>query len=533
MPRGSGKTTLAEAAVLWTTLYGYRRFAVAIGSDASSALEIIDSVKRELECNDFLYEDFPEVCYPIRCIEGIALRCAGQLFDGERTHILWTNEEIRLPTIPDSVASGAILAGAGLTGRIRGLKRKLPNGTPVRPDFALLDDPQTDESARSPSQVVTRERLIKGAVLGLAGPGQKIAAVMPCTVIAPGDLADRFLDRKKYPEWQGERAKLMYAFPANEQLWEQYFRIREDGLRAGDGGASATTFYRANQAALDLGAKPAWEARFNPDEASAIQHAMNLRADLGEAAFAAEYQNEPIIEKTDTETLSVDEIIAKTNGVPRGIIPIGCDHLTCYIDVQGSLLYWAVLAFGPGFTGAPVDYGSYPDQRKNYFTLADAKNTLKKKFPTAGQEGQIYSGLEALSAELLARVWKRADGAVMNIGRGLVDANWGQSTDTIYLWCRQGNHGGLFLPAHGKFVGASGLPWEQYTRREGETLGHHWMLPSVKAKRAVRHVADRHELLEVIHSLAAEGGYRRHRLPVAVRAEGPGHAPDARRSSDL
>jgi hypothetical protein len=48
----------------------------------------------------------------------------------------------------------------------------------------LIDDPQTDESARSPSQCMTRERILAGAILGLAVPGRKIAGLMTLTVRA-------------------------------------------------------------------------------------------------------------------------------------------------------------------------------------------------------------------------------------------------------------------------------------------------------------------------------------------------------------
>ena len=40
----------------------------------------------------------------------------------------------------------------------------------VRPSLVVLDDPQTDESARSLSQCATRESILAGAVLGLAQP---------------------------------------------------------------------------------------------------------------------------------------------------------------------------------------------------------------------------------------------------------------------------------------------------------------------------------------------------------------------------
>lgn len=489
MPRGSGKTTLAESAALWATLFGYRRFVVPIGSDQGSALEMLESIKVELESNDALNEDFHWACHPIRKLDGIAHRCNGQLWNGDRTHIHWTKEAIVLPTIPGSAASGAIITVAGLTGRVRGMKFKRPDGQSARPDFAILDDPQTDESARSPSQVAQRERLISGAVLGLAGPGRKIAAVMPCTVIAPGDVADRFLDQKKHPEWQGARAKLVYAFPPNEDLWEKYASVRADSLRAGNGGAEATEFYRANREAMDAGSQVAWPARHNPDELSALQHAMNLKLDLGEAAFAAEYQNEPLVEKTSDNCLTATEIAAKVNGIARGRVPVGCNHLTSFIDVQGKLLFWLVAAWEDNFTGYIIDYGAFPDQRRSYYTARDARHTLKANGPKgAGIEGQIFAGLEKLSADLLKREWKRDDGAAMRIGQCLVDANWGESTETVYKFCRQTPHAAVVMPSHGKYIGVSSTPWEQYTRKPGERLGHHWLIPSLKNRRAVRHL---------------------------------------------
>ena len=93
------------------------------------------------------------------------------------------------------------------------MKYKRSDGHAVRPSLVVLDDPQTDESARSLSQCANRESILAGAVLGLAGPGKKISGIMPCTVIRPADMADNILDRDKHPEWNGERTKMVYAFP--------------------------------------------------------------------------------------------------------------------------------------------------------------------------------------------------------------------------------------------------------------------------------------------------------------------------------
>ncbi len=60
------------------------------------------------------------------------------------------------------------------------------------------------------------QSILAGAVLGLAGPGKKISGIMPCTVIRPGDMADNNLDRNRHPEWNGERTKMVYAFPKND-----------------------------------------------------------------------------------------------------------------------------------------------------------------------------------------------------------------------------------------------------------------------------------------------------------------------------
>ncbi|TWU12867.1 Phage terminase large subunit (GpA) [Symmachiella macrocystis] len=489
MPRGSGKTSLAECACLWAMSYGWREFVALIGADEKHAADMLASIKVELETNENLLADFPEVCYPIRMLEGIAHRCRGQLHLGRRTQMQWTAREIVLPTIADSAASGAVVKVAGLTGGIRGMKFKRADGRAVRPSLVVLDDPQTDESAKSPSQCRTREEIVAGAVLGLAGPGNKISGVMPCTVIREGDLADAMLDTQKRPEWQGERTKLVYAFPENEKLWEQYEKIRADGLRAGDGGAAGTEFYRANREAMDAGSKVAWEERFLPGELSAIQSAMNLKID-NEAAFFAEYQNEPLpTDDVDDELLSEDEICRRINRGKRGAVPAWASRLSVFVDVHKKLLYWMVCAWGNDFTGAVIDYGAYPDQKRARFTLRESKVAMSHKAPGAGMEGAIYAGLEVTVDDLLGREWAGADGAALRPDICLIDANWGQSTDVIKMFCRQSHYAGQLWPSHGKGVTASMKPLGEWRNEPGDLAGLNWRAPTIRGKRgAVRHV---------------------------------------------
>jgi hypothetical protein len=488
MPRAAGKTSLAEVACIWAVLYGHRDFVALIGSDEGHASQMLDSIKAELDGNPLLLDDFPEVCYPIARLEGISNRCSGQLCQGQRTHMAWTGKEIILPTIKGSVASGAIIKVGGLTGGIRGMKFKRADGKTVRPSLVVIDDPQTDGSAHSPSQCATREHILAGAVLGLAGPGKKISGIMPCTVIRPGDMADNILNRDKHPDWNGTRTKMIYAFPKAEKLWEEYARIRADSLRADHHGREATEFYAARREAMDEGAVVAWPARHNPDELSAIQHAMNLRL-RNERAFFAEYQNEPLPEQeARSDDLTADQIAGKINRLPRGRVPLGCQRVTAFIDVQASLLYYVVAAWEDDFTGYVLDYGTYPDQKRPYFTLQDAKHTLSHAIPASGLEGHIYGGLDALVTALATHDWPRDDGAHLRIERCLIDANWGTSTATIYKFCRQSAHSAVLTPSHGKYVGASSMPMAEYQKKPGDRVGLNWRLPGMQGKREVRRV---------------------------------------------
>jgi hypothetical protein len=488
MPRGSGKTTICECACIWAVLYGHREFVCLIGSDEGHAMDMLDSIKMELDGNDQLLDDFPEVVYPIQALDGIANRCNGQLYKGDRTHIGWTAREVVLPTMPGSVGSGAIIKVAGITGRIRGMKYKRADGKTVRPTLVVLDDPQTDESARSLSQCATRESILAGAVLGLAGPGNKISGIMPCTVIRPSDMADNILSRDKHPEWNGERTKLVYAFPTDEKLWHRYAELRAESLRQGNAGEAATEFYRDHRDEMDEGSQVAWPARFNYDELSAIQHAMNLKLQ-DEAAFFAEYQNEPLpVETAQDDELTADQIAEKLNRIERGELPIGCNHVTMFVDVQANLLFYVVAAWEDDFTGYVIDYGTYPDQERPYFTLRDARQTLTLVTKASGLEGAIYAGLDQLTSRMLSREWSRDDGAKFRIERCLIDANWGSSTDVVYQFCRQSAHAGIVIPSHGRFVGASSQPFSEYKRRPGDRVGHNWRMPNVHGKRAVRHI---------------------------------------------
>ena len=490
MPRGSGKTTLCLRAVLWAVLSGHHRYVMLICADEEKAEKALGNLKRELEENPRLLADFPEACFPIQCLQRIANRAKGQLCEGKPTAITWRGNRVVLPTIADSPCSGSVFEVGGITGAaVRGPNHTTPDGEVLRPSLVVIDDPQTRMSASSPLQSRARENIVSADILGMAGPGDQFAALMPCTVIEPDDLADRMLDRKKHPYWHGERMQMLYSWPNRMDLWEKYKQILLDELASDGTGEMATKFYRRRKRKMDAGAVIAWPERKRPDELSGLQHAMNLWI-RDPVAFASEYQNEPISpeQDADAEQLTVDDLMQSDRmiSLDRFCIPSSSTTLTAFIDVQKKVLYFMVVAWGPGFAGHIVDYGTFPEQGQIYFVLRKIKKTLATIFRGAGEEGAIYQGLIALTTLLVDRSWQRDDGAEMRIDRLLIDAGW--QTDIVTRFCREGTSSSAILPSHGKYVGARNIAFSDYRRRPGDRLGHHWRVPAASRSRAIRHV---------------------------------------------
>ena len=82
MPRGSGKTTLCQIAVIWAILSGRHQFVVLVAATEDDALNLLANIKKHLAANSRLLDDYPEAIYPIRKLEGETRRCVGQRYYG-------------------------------------------------------------------------------------------------------------------------------------------------------------------------------------------------------------------------------------------------------------------------------------------------------------------------------------------------------------------------------------------------------------------------------------------------------------------
>jgi len=490
-PRGFGKSTICKYAVLWAILYGHRRYVVLVAATQDDADNLLDAIKLQLQTNQLLLEDFPAAVYPVWALENESRRCATQLCDGTLTRIVWGQNEIVMPTIdrPDATCNGSVMSARGLTGKIRGQQKTTLDGEVIRPDIVLIDDPQTRDSAANPHQTQKRLRILMGDVLGLAGPGRSIAAFATVTVIYKDDLADILLDRQKHPGWQGERSRLMDSMPTATKLWQQYRDLRETSLREDGDGSEATEFYRQHQTEMDEGAEPTWPEWYDDGEISAVQHAMNLLYRDAES-FQAEYQNDPIVSGgEERELLPVADILQRTNGHKRCGLPLGNRYLTAFIDVHKSLLYYCVTAVAEDFTTSIVDYGAWPDQGKAYYRLTEAAPTLQTLMPTAGIDGQVYHGLETLVDHLMQiGRYTEDSNTPRTIDRITIDSGWGETTNTVYQFCRQSRHRAILMPSKGIAIKAISKPLSEYRAERGAYLGHHWRSPNPKGSVRSLHI---------------------------------------------
>lgn len=488
MPRASGKTTLLLIACIWAAFYGKTEFVVLIASNSDRAKSLLEDIKIWIETNDLLFEDFPEICHPVRKLERIAQRQRGQTYDGEPTRINWKADMLVFPTIKGSPSSGVCLTTAGMNGAdIRGLSHTRPDGRRVRPSLAFIDDPQTRESAQSPSQCDTRERIIKSDILGMAGPGKKLALLIACTVIAEDDLAQRLLDKNRNPEFRGERYQLLEKEPENQALWDEYRQIRDTELQNDGDGSQATAFYKENQKAMDKGAVPSWKERYNDDEISAIQHAMNLKM-RDYAAYLSEYQNMPTRDDDGGDYFEPTSIYDCVSGFDRGHIPDKYEFLTGFVDVHKNLLYWSLCAWTSDFEGVVVDYDVFPKQRRTFFQLADASPTLMTVSGESVLETAIYKGLQEVMDTLFGTLYLREDGTDIYIRRVMIDASWGPQTDTIYQYINESPYKQHLSPSFGQYLGATSRPYSEIRIASGDKAGVHWRIPKDTNGRPVKRV---------------------------------------------
>ena len=386
-PRGRGKSEIVKGLMVYVVLAGFSRFILPIAATTALAKRLYQDFRRKIATNDLLLEDFPEVCWPVRSLEGAPQRAAKQHVDGRLTKIVWTGDYVSLPHVPGSQYGGVKMAYYGLDAAFRGV-----NIDGDRPDFVLIDDPETKESAKSRMQIEDRENTLDRDVAGLVSQDGRMAIAALTTVQNCYSLSARLTDPKIKPAWSGQRFGLIETWPTSLELWDEYIAVRRANQEAGDKFAmGATEFYEANREAMDAGVAMISDHvnEVTTDDGRAcvlspIQEAYNKIADTSLSAFKTEYQNDPDPEEQpETTGLTAGRVASRVSGYLQGVYHPDTETVTVGLDIGKYYSHWCKIAWHGNAIGMIVDYGVM--ETPGMMTATDAQAVMTALLPALQQ----------------------------------------------------------------------------------------------------------------------------------------------------
>jgi len=455
-PRGEGKTSILERLGEKFALEGRIDFLVLFGATGSAAEASLDSIKEDLATNDRLAADYPEVCIPVRALEGTPNRAHYQTVSGKRhdngqefvrasSKFKWCGHEVVLPKVPGSPSANFVIATRGLDAAVRGLKRK-----GKRPKLVIIDDPDTENSAISESQTAKLEKRIDKSIGGLGDQKRPIARVMITTVSTRICVSARYTDPKIKPSWAGKVYRLLVAKPLRLDLWLEYVSQRDHDQQNGDPeGRTAHKLYVDNFEVMNAGAAVSNPYRFDGTiladgtarELSTLQRYYNEVQRIGQEAVSTEYDNDPPAEDADVERLLLTAHHIQTNclsGLDRRVVPVGTVLITRAGDIQKLGVHHVTIAWDVNAVGAIIDYDFWP------FVGAEGR-------AASDCELLILEGLWAWHASLADNPYHDVDGHEQFADLTLIDMGWKDkswSSQPVQVFCNAlGNRD--FLPSKG------------------------------------------------------------------------------------
>lgn len=442
-PRSRGKSTIVKGMNIYLTARELVRFIVPICATTKLAGRIYKDYRDEWSNNDLLFADFPEICGPVRNLEGAPQRASRQHVDGHLTLINWSSTDfLRLPRVPGdandflksmrrpwSAFGGVKMTFAGLDAAFRGM-----NIDDDRPDFLIIDDPETRESAKSFDQIEDRIEIIEKDIEGLEGQDKPMAMVMVTTLQNTYCVSAQFTDPQQKASWEGERYGWIQSWPTRADIWDEYIARRRKAQQANDRhGMDAVEFYLANRDVMHEGVvmlADNFKAITLPDgrEAvhSAIQEAYNKIADTNLSAFKAEYQNDPDPEEqAERSQLTPGRVAGQLSRIERGIIPDTKVFSFVGIDIGKYKSHWVKISCTREMVIWITNYG-----------IVETHGLSKHSTEQAIELALIDSLKQFTDSETFA------DAQPLLV---LVDS--GDFTESIYEFCRQ--CGPPFFPTKG------------------------------------------------------------------------------------
>ena len=357
--RGGGKTSYTEAAVAYLIATGRKRFCLISSINAKQAQQILREITAVFTEEPFA-TDYPDIAVPLLLLDGHGRR--SQRYGGRDTKVRLVTDETALPVVVEKDGTASAASGACIRAKALKSVRGTKNGT-QRPDLVVLDDLQTREVAENEERVQDVLKLIRGDVMGLAGRG-KASVVSTATTIAPDDVTVLLAAD---PAWKTTRNPAVVRWPDEwgkdgHGLWGEYFALFDEenanDLPHGRRGGSLS-LYRRNRKAMDAGADILNWGYFDREggQISGLQRLMDAYHQMGNDAFMAEYQMEPVRNAFAVEVTARLIMGRVRPGVPACSVPDGTALTVAATDVNPSYgLTTAVISFDVNLTGLVSAY---------------------------------------------------------------------------------------------------------------------------------------------------------------------------------
>lgn len=247
-PRGNAKSTLSSLILpLWCIVGLRKKFIVLVSDTSDQSEELLEQIKVELEANERLIEDFPEVC--------------GSGRTWKATKIVTKN--------------GVAVRSCGKRKRFRGAR----HGN-RRPDLVICDDLEDDENIDSPDQREKDRKWFFKALMKIGG--RSTVFIVVGTILHYDSLLSRLLVR---PGWHGKKWKAVIKW-SSSKLWEKWESLFTS--RVVDAENRAKRFFDKHKIEMLEGTKVLWP------EAESYYFLMTMRVSDGPAYFDSEKQNEPV-----------------------------------------------------------------------------------------------------------------------------------------------------------------------------------------------------------------------------------------------
>lgn len=407
--RSSGKSVIAQLAVLWACVTGKRQYSLFVALSAKKAKQANKAVYKALQTNDKLLQLYPQACYPIRCLQGSAGRARGQLYKGKPTGLQF-GKLICLAAV-GGVSDNCVININSITSGIRGQAAVRADGTYIRPSLCIIDDVVNDQTANSPQVQQGLQDIIENSIMFLAGVGNKMSVALIGTIVGKHDIMAKYLDKKQKPLWNGIKMPALYSMPKNMQLWQAYKELYIIDINNGDQILS-NQYYLQNRQKMDDGALSSWQSRLQDKDISAIQHAMRKWAENPQS-FYKQYQLSPQEKVINADRLKYQDIQISISELKQGQRPAQEHKIFIGMDINQPAISWVVAAYTKNCIYI-IDYGFCPDSPQRYFRMGQHKMPLRRRFPANSLNESIKLGLDYIVGQLS----KKYNPDVLLIDRG-------------------------------------------------------------------------------------------------------------------